>query len=727
MKKPTNKKGSRGYGKFIDSFRKTKPQMPKSALKKHKRKLKKSDMGFQVEPNTKIRSKFSEPDDTSGEQDSTRERATTLTQVSLMKAIKGTPGYDQWLEKIRALRSAHAKGATTAPKKFSTSHSSLLNSARTGDLSMMHHPEAHNIRDAQGMSMLHHLARAGKKEILGHEQVHSTRDSMGRSPLHLLAERNIPEVLGHPHVSNVHDMMGNTPIHVLAQQGNPAVLQHPDVSTVKNLKGRTPLHSAAFAKINEAQQHPDFNIAQDNFGRTPENIWSGVSGREPVKEPALAKSYFDFRHPLLKSDPIKERTSVNGIDVALEWPKGSIRTYQKNGVTKKGKKQKAGYGYIPDTYTEDSEELDVYLGPNRTSDKVYLLMQKPTPYDVKMGYTAPEEKWMLGFESIKEAEKAYKASMPSQWFECIQEVKWAEFDQRVKEARNRLYRAKKAGLITLPEDVKGTNCGNCKFFNKGFCGHQEVSQPVLKSQCCDYWYRLGTSLPPDLTLDEYNNPIEKAVGPYTPIQDTAGMFTAPETSYVGFNEFKKAQGNLKKDLESLPAVTAQQGSKEQGAVYSFADADNFNKGANKKRLKLASKLKEISKANAFVGDAGFVARPRRKVPDTSAQSKPFVSVEKNVGDSKKRTDESAKAEMHNRATNPFLANLQDNLKKFRKSTSVEGGMLKYDMVNKIHRMKYNKERLASTQSENSDVKDIKKSIDKAVVKLNKMPRFVFTI
>jgi hypothetical protein len=55
-------------------------------------------------------------------------------------------------------------------------------------------------------------------------------------------------------------------------------------------------------------------------------------------------------------------------------------------------------------------------------------------------------------------------------------------------------RAKKADLITLPEDVKGTNCSNCKFVKildkekgLGYCEHPEVDQHVTARMCCALW------------------------------------------------------------------------------------------------------------------------------------------------------------------------------------------------------------------------------------------------
>lgn len=55
-----------------------------------------------------------------------------------------------------------------------------------------------------------------------------------------------------------------------------------------------------------------------------------------------------------------------------------------------------------------------------------------------------------------------------------------------------LERAKEADLITLPKNVEGTNCYNCKFISnktkeKGFCRQPKVMQNVNERMCCALW------------------------------------------------------------------------------------------------------------------------------------------------------------------------------------------------------------------------------------------------
>jgi hypothetical protein len=61
-------------------------------------------------------------------------------------------------------------------------------------------------------------------------------------------------------------------------------------------------------------------------------------------------------------------------------------------------------------------------------------------------------------------------------------------------------KAKEADLITLPADVTGTNCGNCKYVTlgqdgTGMCKHPEVKQAVNNRNCCAYWDNAAVKRP----------------------------------------------------------------------------------------------------------------------------------------------------------------------------------------------------------------------------------------
>lgn len=55
-----------------------------------------------------------------------------------------------------------------------------------------------------------------------------------------------------------------------------------------------------------------------------------------------------------------------------------------------------------------------------------------------------------------------------------------------------LKKAQEADLLTLPNGIPGTNCGNCEYFKKtggpvGQCNHPKVKLPVSVTMCCAFW------------------------------------------------------------------------------------------------------------------------------------------------------------------------------------------------------------------------------------------------
>lgn len=97
-------------------------------------------------------------------------------------------------------------------------------------------------------------------------------------------------------------------------------------------------------------------------------------------------------------------TSVQGIPIAIENRKGSVR----KGVDKDGHewrtKMKNPYGYIEGTKAKDGEEVDVYVGPDKDAPNAFIVHQHK---DDGTGFD--EDKAMLAFRTEQEARKAYLA------------------------------------------------------------------------------------------------------------------------------------------------------------------------------------------------------------------------------------------------------------------------------------------------------------------------------
>ena len=93
----------------------------------------------------------------------------------------------------------------------------------------------------------------------------------------------------------------------------------------------------------------------------------------------------------------------NGLDITIENPQGSERS----GTDANGKAwsvtMPASYGYLKRTEGADGDHIDVYLGKHLQSDKVFIIDQKHLgrgEFD--------EHKVMLGFPTLREAERIYK-------------------------------------------------------------------------------------------------------------------------------------------------------------------------------------------------------------------------------------------------------------------------------------------------------------------------------
>lgn len=161
------------------------------------------------------------------------------------------------------------------------------------------------------------------------------------------------------------------------------------------------------------------------------------------------------RKPYLEkraNDPIKKSIRFDGLNIGLEWLKGENREYKSKttGKVVYSKLMKADYGYIKNTKDNDGEELDVYVGPNRDSNKVFIVRQ------LKKDGTFDEHKVMLGYDSGSEAKSAYLDHMPDNLFDSLEGMDMAEFKKtNLKEAKEM---AKEAG-DTCPCHGMGDDCG----------------------------------------------------------------------------------------------------------------------------------------------------------------------------------------------------------------------------------------------------------------------------
>ena len=105
--------------------------------------------------------------------------------------------------------------------------------------------------------------------------------------------------------------------------------------------------------------------------------------------------------------PFVGTANVQGLKINIENLKGSVREGTgPNGKTWKTKMH-FHYGEIEKTKGVDRDKLDVYIGPNPNSKRVFIVHQNhPGDHPTKAG-KYDEDKVMLGFVSPEDAKRAY--------------------------------------------------------------------------------------------------------------------------------------------------------------------------------------------------------------------------------------------------------------------------------------------------------------------------------
>ena len=106
----------------------------------------------------------------------------------------------------------------------------------------------------------------------------------------------------------------------------------------------------------------------------------------------------------------KGHVKIQGFDITIENPKGAIR----KGVDDNGKawstEMKNHYGYFKNTEGKDGDHIDVFIGDNPNSKRIFVVDQvnpKTKEFD--------ESKVMLGFDTEDEAKKAYLSNYSKDW------------------------------------------------------------------------------------------------------------------------------------------------------------------------------------------------------------------------------------------------------------------------------------------------------------------------
>ncbi len=138
-----------------------------------------------------------------------------------------------------------------------------------------------------------------------------------------------------------------------------------------------------------------------------------------------------------KEYPTYGEIDFHGLKIVVENKPGTVR----RGTDPDGEKWKTKmfypYGYIKGTKATDGEGVDVYVGKNRDSQKVFIIHQKDIgtkKYD--------EDKVMLGFETKESARDAYLAHYDTyEFLGEITEMSIDEFREKLKTRKGKIIKS----------------------------------------------------------------------------------------------------------------------------------------------------------------------------------------------------------------------------------------------------------------------------------------------
>ncbi len=170
-------------------------------------------------------------------------------------------------------------------------------------------------------------------------------------------------------------------------------------------------------------------------------------GEEPLRDAVFYKNDRDVTYTLVKTisttaskkdEPSeaqieagnykKDHVRKDGLDITIENEKGSTRSGTDSTGEEWSIKMKNDYGYIKGTVGFDKDHVDCFLSNDYKEDSSVFVVNQ---LDDKGEFD--EHKCMLGFENVKDAEKAYTDNYEDDWdsYDDIVEMPMEEFKEWV--------------------------------------------------------------------------------------------------------------------------------------------------------------------------------------------------------------------------------------------------------------------------------------------------------
>lgn len=129
----------------------------------------------------------------------------------------------------------------------------------------------------------------------------------------------------------------------------------------------------------------------------------------------------------------KKHVRFQGLAIAIENPKGSVRRGKDRGGHEWSVKMSADYGYVNGSMGVDGDQVDVYIGPDNEADTAYIVTTMAPPDFAKRD----ENKCMLGYASEAEAKAAFLAHYDNpKFFGSILAMPMDEFKAKVRATKD---------------------------------------------------------------------------------------------------------------------------------------------------------------------------------------------------------------------------------------------------------------------------------------------------
>lgn len=144
---------------------------------------------------------------------------------------------------------------------------------------------------------------------------------------------------------------------------------------------------------------------EPNFSPEQEDIMKSIAGKPYASGGAVTVNKEPTPAQKAAGNYKKHHIRFHGLDISIENPKGSTRSGEGRNGKKWSSTMPDHYGYIKRTQGADGDHVDVYVGDNDRSNRVYVIDQK----DPETG-VFDEHKCMLGYADRDKAVAAYRSA-----------------------------------------------------------------------------------------------------------------------------------------------------------------------------------------------------------------------------------------------------------------------------------------------------------------------------